>query len=227
LTFECNTSAIGRPVRPAAAVKRQPRQGREQAASASAPPSQISAANQIGMEVLGEQKTKSASLTGEQAGEQIGEQADSLRLGAGRRGHSGFRLVSRGAAGVVGADQTHSWPVVRNLALVPALTGAQAPARAGDSDATRQPELAQANNLLTSEQTDWIKSLLPKLAEGATGWWEVEARGKGFGIKFRWRARGQHTLTFARVSRAAYQRLVKMRGQTVQIGGKTYVKAEW
>jgi len=117
--------------------------------------------------------------------------------------------------------------VVRNLALVPALTGAQAPARAGDSDATRQPELAQANNLLTSEQTDWIKSLLPKLADGATGWWEVEARGKGFGIKFRWRARGQHTLTFARVSRAAYQRLVKMRGQTVQIGGKTYGKAEW
>jgi len=39
----------------------------------------------------------------------------------------------------VGADQTHSWPVVRNLALVPALTGEQGPARAGDSEATRQP----------------------------------------------------------------------------------------
>lgn len=116
---------------------------------------------------------------------------------------------------------------MRNLALVPALTGEQPAAQAGGPDARRQPEQAQANSLLTSEQTDWVRSLLPRLAEGATGWWEVEARGKGFGIKFRWRARGQHTLTFARVSRAAYQRLVKMQSKTVQIGGKTYGKAEW
>jgi hypothetical protein len=98
--------------------------------------------------------------------------------------------------------------VVSDLALVPALTGEQ-------------------ENALTSEQADWLKNLLPKLAEGMTGWWEVEARGKGFGVKFRWRAKGQQTLTFARVSRAAFQKLVKLRGQTIQIGGGIYDKAEW
>jgi hypothetical protein len=122
--------------------------------------------------------------------------------------------------------------------LVPALTGEQAPARAGDLDAPRQPERAQANNLLTGEQengspgsgdmaltgeqaeTDWLKRLLPKPADGVTGWWDVEARGKGFGVKFRWRACGQHTLTFARVSRAAFRKLQKLQDQTVQIGGQ-------
>jgi hypothetical protein len=134
---------------------------------------------------------------------------------------------------------------VSNLALVPTLTSEQTPARAADPGATRQPERAQTNNLLTREQengapapgamaltseqaeTDWLRRLLPKLADGATGWWDVEARGKGFGIKFRWRAKGQHTLTFSRVSRASFRKLQKMQVQTVQIGGQIYGKAEW
>jgi hypothetical protein len=136
----------------------------------------------------------------------------------------------------VGADSAHSWPVVSNLALVPALTSEQVnllpreqeseqqevltreqqvpltSERAPLLTSKREVEWNQPDELLTSEQleeaAEWLKSLLPK---PSSGWWDVAANGKGFVIKQRWRVSGkQETQTYPRVSREQFLTLKGM-----------------
>ena len=65
------------------------------------------------------------------------------------------------------------------------------------------------DKLLTSEHEtgeqagESLKNLLPK---STGGWWDVEPQGRGFTIKFRWRAGGKiQTQPFPRVSRRQFQ----------------------
>jgi hypothetical protein len=43
----------------------------------------------------------------------------------------------------------------------------------------------------------WLKSLMP---EPQSGWWEVNVKGKGFAVKFRWRDTSRQTLLFPQIT---------------------------
>jgi hypothetical protein len=58
-----------------------------------------------------------------------------------------------------------------------------------DTISAEQPADGQAAN--------WLKSLLP---ESQSGWWEVQAKGKGFAVKFRWRDTDRQTLLFPQIT---------------------------
>lgn len=47
----------------------------------------------------------------------------------------------------------------------------------------------------------WLKSLLP---EPQSGWWEVNVKGKGFAVKFRWRDTARQTLLFPQITGAQF-----------------------
>jgi hypothetical protein len=54
----------------------------------------------------------------------------------------------------------------------------------------------------------WLKSLLP---EPQSGWWEVNVKGKGFAVKFRWRDTARQTLLFPQITGEEFTSL-KQRG---------------
>lgn len=91
----------------------------------------------------------------------------------------------------------------------------------------------EVSTLLTREQTqvrtpacspvsdtEWLKSICPPVAGEQSGWWDAEANGKGFKLKFRWRAKGQQTLTLPRISREMFDTLKE------QYDAKWYL-ADW
>jgi len=47
------------------------------------------------------------------------------------------------------------------------------------------------------QATRWLKSLMP---ESQSGWWEVNVKGKGFAVKFRWRDTARQTLLFPQIT---------------------------
>ena len=141
--------------------------------------------------------------------EQAGEQSVLVRHDPDRRDHSGFRVISGNPTGNVGNPTPSRWPVVSNLALVPALTSEQLQPLTSE-----QPKYQcnQPYELLTSEQleeaAEWLKSLLPK---PSNGWWDVATNGKGFVFKQRWRvSRKQETQTYPRISREQFLTLQGM-----------------
>jgi hypothetical protein len=58
-----------------------------------------------------------------------------------------------------------------------------------DAIAHQQPVDGQA--------ASWLKCLLP---ESQNGWWEVNVKGKGFAVKFRWRDTDRQTLLFPQIT---------------------------
>jgi hypothetical protein len=158
------------------------------------------------MEARSEQKTETSPLTSEQSGEQPSD----IRFGAGSSDRPGLRLVPRNSAGDLGINQASAWPVVSNLALVPALTSEQQKPLTSEQSplltSERKAEWNQPDGLLTSEQLEeaakWLWSLLPK---PSNGWWDAAASGKGFIIKQRWRvSKKQETQTYPRISREQF-----------------------
>jgi hypothetical protein len=158
--------------------------------------------------VAGEQKTEIPLLTSEQDSEQTID----FRLSARRAVRPGLRLVPGNAGRNLDAGPSAIWPVVSNLALAPALTNEQENRQGPLLTSRRQVELNQLDTLLTSEQIEeaekWLWSPLPK---PSSGWWDVDASGKGFVIKQRWRvSRKQETQTYPRVSREQFLTLKGM-----------------
>jgi len=54
------------------------------------------------------------------------------------------------------------------------------------------------------QAANWLKGLLP---ESQNGWWEVDVKGKGFAVKFRWRDTDRHTLLFPQVTGEQFKAL--------------------
>jgi hypothetical protein len=69
------------------------------------------------------------------------------------------------------------------------------------------PENPTSDDTISGEQpadgqaANWLKSLLP---EPQSGWWEVQAKGKGFAVKFRWRGTDRQTLLFPQITGAQF-----------------------
>jgi len=69
------------------------------------------------------------------------------------------------------------------------------------------PENPTPDDTISGEQpadgqaANWLKSLLP---ESQSGWWEVQAKGKGFAVKFRWRDTDRQTLLFPQITGAQF-----------------------
>jgi hypothetical protein len=89
--------------------------------------------------------------------------------------------------------------------IIPLLTSEQRKKQNAKSQKT-----GRIKDLLTSEQieneqaAEWLKYSMPA---SSNGWWEVRPEGRGFTVKFRWRAGKIQTQPFPRVSRKQYQRL--------------------
>src|SRR5262249_11052210 len=54
---------------------------------------------------------------------------------------------------------------------------------------------------MDGQAASWLKSLLP---EPQNGWWEVNVKGKGFAVKFRWRDTDRQTLLFPQITGAQF-----------------------
>jgi hypothetical protein len=88
------------------------------------------------------------------------------------------------------------------IAQVISLTSAHPNFGAGVGNATTlegltPDDLFPGQQLADGKDTSWLKSLLP---EPKSGWWEVNVKGKGFAVKFRWRETDRQTLLFPQIT---------------------------
>lgn len=60
------------------------------------------------------------------------------------------------------------------------------------------------------QATNWLKSLLP---ESQNGWWEVDVKGKGLAIKFRWRDPRRRTLLFPLLTSEQFKTLKESKSE--------------
>jgi hypothetical protein len=73
-------------------------------------------------------------------------------------------------------------------------------ARVGDTLTPENPapdDVIAHHQLMDGQAASWLKSLLP---EPQNGWWEVNVKGRGFAVKFRWRDTDRQTLLFPQIT---------------------------
>jgi hypothetical protein len=91
-------------------------------------------------------------------------------------------------------------------ALVISRSSAHSNSSAGVGGAATQSTPAPDDAIPGQQPADgqaasWLKSLLP---ESQSGWWEVNVKGKGFAVKFRWRDTDRQTLLFPQITGAQF-----------------------
>jgi hypothetical protein len=70
-----------------------------------------------------------------------------------------------------------------------------------DGTSATNNEGGPITQFVDGQATGWLKSLLP---EPQSGWWEVNVKGKGFAVKFRWRDAARQTLLFPQITGAQF-----------------------